>query len=282
VLEPLSLRRPARYDAFAAKHRLDPAGAASPDQADANALAQIAFFAHGRDDYERNVVESPFYRVLDEVTLGRWIDHTLHSGERVLEVGCGSGRQTLMLLERGLDVVGVDLSEEMVRAASAKVAAHGLGERCDFIVAAAERLPLAGVNFDAAIIYGSLHHFSDPAAALSEAGAKVRPGGTFYLLEPHDSPVRFVFDWLMRRKPLWEEEAADEPLFTARQFSQWLGAAGFAVEIGYSTYLPPHLFYAIGRMAGQRLLAGSDAIFSALPGVRRLAGVIVAKGVKGM
>jgi SAM-dependent methyltransferase len=279
-LEPVPLRRIPSYAAFAAKHRLDASQTTAPGEADPTALAQISFFAQGHDLYETEVVDSPFYRILDEMTVGRWIDQTLHAGERVLEVGCGSGRQTLMLLKRGLDVVGVDLSEEMVRSAARKVAAQGFAGKCDFITAAAESLPLIDAQFDAAVIYGSLHHFSDPPRVLRDSGAMVRPGGTFYLLEPHKSSVRFIFDWLMRKMPLWEEEAAPDGLFTAAQFTRWLEAAGFAVKISYSTYLPPHMYYATGGAAGRLILSGSDAIFNALPGVRRLAGVIIASGVR--
>ena len=68
----------------------------------------------------------------------------LHPGERVLDVGCGPGRHAAGLAERGLDVVGVDLSEAFLTLARAAVPAARF-ERLD-----ARRLPFDG-EFDAVI-----------------------------------------------------------------------------------------------------------------------------------
>ena len=100
------------------------------------------------------------------------------------------------------------------------------------------------------------------------------------MLEPHKSPVRFIFDWMMRHWMLWEEEANEAPLFTAGQFGTWLEAGGFDVHFRYATYLPPHLFYLIKGRKGERVLAATDAVFNAIPGLRRLGGVIIAEAVK--
>jgi len=150
----------------------------------------------------------------------------------------------------------------------------------DFVVASAENLPLADNAFDAAVIFGSLHHFSDPSAALLKVGRIMKPDSQFYMLEPHKSPVRFLFDWMMRCWMLWKEEANEAPLFTADQFRSWLGAGGFDVQIRYATYLPPHLFYLLRGRKGERLLAATDVVFNAIPGLRRLGGVIIAEAVK--
>ena len=100
------------------------------------------------------------------------------------------------------------------------------------------------------------------------------------MLEPHKSPVRFIFDWMMRRWMLWKEEANEAPLFTASQFLSWLGAGGLDVRVSYSTYLPPHLFYLVKGGAGDRLLVATDAVFNAMPVLRRFGGVIIADAVK--
>ena len=57
----------------------------------------------------------------------------LETGERVLDVGCGPGRHALALARRGIDVVGVDLSEEFITlardAAAADVDSHDVSHR---------------------------------------------------------------------------------------------------------------------------------------------------------
>ncbi len=280
-LSPLKLRRADRHEAFCKRHGLD-SGSAVPTQPVSPVYSeQIRFFKDYHEQYEVDVVESPFYRVLDRVTLGAWMRRALRPGARVADIGCGSGRQAVPLVGHGCEVIGLDLSEEMLRVARRKLATtHGLG-KADFVVASAEALPVRSAAVDASVIYGSLHHFADAEAAVREAARVIEPGGQFYMLEPHDSPVRPVFEWLMKRWTLWEEEAADEPLFNAQQWQSWLGSCGVRPSIRYSTYLPPHLFYALGGKAGEVVLSGTDRLFGSLPGVRRLAGVIIAEGVKG-
>jgi SAM-dependent methyltransferase len=195
-------------------------------------------------------------------------------------VGCGSGQQTLPLARQGANVLAVDLSEDMLRLARAKLLASGATGQASFVRGIAEQLPLASESCGGAVICGSLHHFTDPPRALQEAGRVLEPQARFFLLEPHASPVRFLFDWSMRLWTLWEEEARDEPLFDAVQFRHWLAAAGIDHRIGYSTYLPPHLFYWIRGAAGAFLLRASDRVLSGIPGLRRLAGVITAEGTK--
>src|SRR2546422_150107 len=81
----------------------------------------------------------------------------------------------------------------------------------------------------------------------------IKPGGRFYIMEPHNSPVRFIFDWMMRHWNLWKEEANDDPLFTKTKFQTLLSAGGLDARISYSTYLPPHLFYLISQRKGEWL-----------------------------
>ena len=280
-LVPHAFRNTERYAAFCRRHGLEhgpvPSGTATPD---ANAAAQMKFFSEHRDAYETEVVASPFYEVFDRVTIGRWIGRTLSKDMLVAEIGCGSGRQTLPLLRAGANVIAVDLSEDMLRVARLKALGDGRIGQVDFVVARAENLPLADSTFDAAVIFGSLHHFSQPPTALREVGRIMRPGGHFYMLEPHKSPVRFIFDGMMRRWMLWKEEANEAPLFTESQFRAWLGAGGFDVRCSYGTYLPPHLFYLVKGSKAERLLRTTDAVFNATPGLRRLGGVIIAEAVK--
>jgi ubiquinone/menaquinone biosynthesis C-methylase UbiE len=282
-LKPLALRTREYYEAFKQRHGLDDnPGVATParDRTIAEQQKQINFFDRRPEEYEQEVVLSPYSRVLDNVTFGNWVRRTLKPGSRVLEIGCGSGRQTQTLLALGMHSVAFDLSEGLLRLARRKLEAQGIAHRADLIVSSAEALPIADGSFDACIIYGSLHHFADPETVLAKSTASLRPGGHFYMLEPHKSPVRFIFDWLMRAYPLWQEEASSDPLFSEPQFREWLGRGNVTAKIKISTYLPPHLFYGISQTAGERLLTGTDRLLSSLPGVRRLGGVIIAEGTK--
>lgn len=278
-LSPLVLRDAKADRTFAETHglTLPPETDQRPDN---NALEQLAFFGNEFERYEKEVVESPFYHTLDRVTLGRWLRRSFPEPARIAEIGAGSGRQTQLLAEGGHDVLAVDLSVEMLRVARKKLQAKGLDEKVDFVVGVGEAPPLALGAFDAWVTMGSLHHFSDPATAVAKACALLKPGGKQYLLEPHKSPARPIFDWLMRRSQLWHEDANDDPLFTFEKFRTWLSAGGIDAKISTSTFLPPHLFYALKGRLGRAVLRGSDAIFGRIPGVQRFGGVIIAEGTK--
>lgn len=102
----------------------------------------------------------------------------LEAGERVLDVGCGPGRHALALARRGIEVVGVDLSEDFVALAQDAVAADGLPAR--FEIADVRDLAY-DAEFDAAVClcqggFGLLGG-RDETAAFDRISAALRPGG---------------------------------------------------------------------------------------------------------
>jgi SAM-dependent methyltransferase len=91
----------------------------------------------------------------------------------VLDAGCGTGRVAIELHRRGLDVVGVDISPEML--ATARRAAPAL----DWHVADLATLDL-GRSFDAVVLAGNVVHFVAPgsqAAVVERCADHVAPGG---------------------------------------------------------------------------------------------------------
>ena len=279
-LLPNDLSDPTRRRAFALRHGL--AGGLEVDRTSVsdNLNSQREFFKSHRDEYERRVVHSPYYRVLDDVKFDGWVRARLARGQLALEVGCGSGRQSLPLLRRGLRTVGVDVSEEMLALAREKVAAEGFTQTADFVLGAAERLPFRDEVFDALVFYGALHHVDRPDVAITQAAACLAPGGRFYILEPHASPVRFLFDLLMRLWHLYDEESNADVLFRKSDVLEWLGATSRDMSFELSTFLPPHVWYLVPRSMGRLLLRVTDRAFGALPGASELGGVLIATGSK--
>ncbi len=91
-------------------------------------------------------------------------------GSRVVELGIGTGVIANGLRARGIDVVGVDLSSDMMRRAVDRI-----GTRV--ALADVDRLPVADGSVDTAYFVWVLHLVHDPAATLAEAARAVRPGG---------------------------------------------------------------------------------------------------------
>jgi SAM-dependent methyltransferase len=120
-------------------------------------------------------------------------------GGRYLDVGCGTGDDSLALAARyGAAVVGVDTSEAMVGEARRR----GLAEA---VVADAHALPFEDASFDGASADRVLQHLEDPRAALAELVRVTRPGGRIVTADPdYDTQVVAVRDVeLARRVRSW-------------------------------------------------------------------------------
>jgi demethylmenaquinone methyltransferase/2-methoxy-6-polyprenyl-1,4-benzoquinol methylase len=120
---------------------------------------------------------------------GRWrramIDHIVPEHPAlVLDVACGPGGVSLQLAERTrADVVGVDLTIEMLRQGQRNVAERAMGDRVRLIAGRGEQLPFPDATFDALTFTYLLRYVDDPEATLRELARVVKPGGVVANLE---------------------------------------------------------------------------------------------------
>jgi demethylmenaquinone methyltransferase/2-methoxy-6-polyprenyl-1,4-benzoquinol methylase len=102
----------------------------------------------------------------------------------VLDVASGTAGVAMQLTRRtGAQVVGVDLTEPMLRQGQANVAAAGLAGQIALVAGRAERLPFPDASFDALTFTYLLRYVEDPQATLAELARVVKPGGTVASLE---------------------------------------------------------------------------------------------------
>jgi SAM-dependent methyltransferase len=92
------------------------------------------------------------------------------TGQRVLEVGCGSGVFLRTAADRGAEVVGLDASEALVELARARVPA------ADVRVGDLQFLPFEADQFDVVLGFNSFFFAADMVAALREARRVAKPG----------------------------------------------------------------------------------------------------------
>jgi SAM-dependent methyltransferase len=98
----------------------------------------------------------------------------LAPGARLLEVGCGTGKATLALAQRGFRITGVELGPDLADAARQNLAGYPAAQ----VVTAnfEDWLPGPGVAFD--LVYAATAwHWIDPAVGYQRAWDRLRPGG---------------------------------------------------------------------------------------------------------
>jgi SAM-dependent methyltransferase len=123
--------------------------------------------------------------------LGRWVREavwdmlatTLQPGQRVLELGCGTGEDAIWLAQQGISVVATDASAGMLTVARAKVRQAGLTDRVQFAQMDAARLGLVGgapgAHYDAALAdFGVLNCIADRHALGNTLADRLRPAAT--------------------------------------------------------------------------------------------------------
>ncbi|SFV10369.1 class I SAM-dependent methyltransferase [Alicyclobacillus macrosporangiidus] len=93
-------------------------------------------------------------------------------GEKVIDLGCGTGSYTYWLSDLGLSVVGVDISQKML-----EVARNKREKVVTFVQADLLNLPFDNNTFDLAVCNTVLEFLQDPVAALREGLRVLKPGG---------------------------------------------------------------------------------------------------------
>lgn len=103
----------------------------------------------------------------------------LKPGEIVLDIGCGSGIDTLLAArEVGPSgrVIGLDITENLLAIARRHAADAGLGN-AEFLLAPMEKIPLPEASVDVVISNGVINLSTDKDTAFAEAWRVLRPGG---------------------------------------------------------------------------------------------------------
>lgn len=130
-------------------------------------------FPHVTGSLTMRRFENEFEKYLDDV-----------DGMTVLDLGCGHGEKSLLLLERGATVRGIDISQPYIDDVTQKAAQAGFDkDRFDFRVMDAHALTFADETFDLVIGSGILHHL-DLQLSLNEINRVLRKGGRALFKEP--------------------------------------------------------------------------------------------------
>src|SRR5262245_8546650 len=159
----------------------------------------------------------------------------LTGGERVLDVATAVGHAALALAPHAREVIGIDLTAEMLEEARRQAQARGISN-VTFQVGDAERLPFPDAGFDVVTCRIAAHHFPDVRAFCCEAARVLRPGGRLLVVDnvaPEDDELDAFINAV--------ETQRDPSHFREYRLSEWeefLTGAGFRVEVAHEFRTP--------------------------------------------
>lgn len=154
------------------------------------------------------------------------------AGSRVLEAGCGTGAQTVILARNspGAEITSIDISPESLTRAEERVRAEGIAN-VTFRAGDLFGLPFAPQTFDHVFVCFVLEHLPDPGRALASLRPLIRPGGTITVIEGDHGSAFFHPDSTAARRAIQclvdlQKEAGGNALI-GRELYPLLSSAGF-------------------------------------------------------
>jgi len=194
-------------------------------------------YIHGRDPKEASRLETQA-AFIGPVLIDR-VD-VPSDPERVLDLGCGVGAMTRLLIERGaVHPIGVDRALTQIESAK-RLTQKGAAA---WLVGDGTQLPFADATFDLVYTSWLLEHVPSPPAVLAEAHRVLRPGGLVWagevenssmLVWPESPAFRATWDAFNRA----QQDLRGDP-FIGRKLFGYLRGAGFeTVDVW------PHTFHA--------------------------------------
>lgn len=191
--------------------------------------------------------------------------------QRILDVATGTADLAIQAA-RSLDpetVVGVDLSEEMLRRGRRKVARQGLAEQITLLEGDALDLPFEDGSFDAALVAFGVRNFEELEAGLREISRVLRPGGTLIVLEfswPRTPIIRTLYTLYARyvlplvgRLISGDPEAYTYLPASARAFPDGIDFLHHLRAAGFTDLVWRSLTFGIAALYRGRLPAGANA-----------------------
>ncbi len=151
------------------------------------------------------LVNSPLWSaLLGSILLPRLLRAVPRGPERILEIGCGRGDTTRLLLSRfpGAAVTATDYDDAQVALARERLR----GRTVTVDQADATALPFTAGGFDAVFEFNSLHHIADWRRALSEMARVLRPGGRLAVMDETASFFNPFFRWFDQPESLFTKE----------------------------------------------------------------------------
>ena len=196
-------------------------------------------------------------KYLVEPHIPGFAQHHRWAGQRVLEIGCGLGTDTIAFARAGAHVTAVDLSGRSIELARQRAHVFGLQDRIQFIEADAERLSefVPPAPYDLVYSFGVIHHTPHPERVLAEIRTHyMGPRSTVKLMVYHRwswKVLAILFReahgafWRLDEAVARNSEAQTGcPVtytYTRRSATEWLERNGFQVDELFVDHIFPYV-----------------------------------------
>ncbi len=184
------------------------------------------------------------------------VNRYLHPGDRILDLGCGTGLSTHLLNQAGYNACGVDLSPLFLRVEKER------NPELDLIAGNAVQLPFPDATFDAVAAFEFVEHIPDVPALLDEILRVLKNRGYILFHSPNlISPYLPAFDLLRmimggQGRPVFAEDLG--------QAFRWLR---FNLRLSWIKKFArqPHFHYRDPDLTERRIGGDSDSVYLANP-----------------
>lgn len=113
--------------------------------------------------------------------------------KNLLDVATGTGDLAILMANSGAEkIIGIDISEGMLKVGRKKVQDKDLSDKIELLQADSENLPFEDNSFDVVTVAFGIRNFETLEKGLAEIFRVLRPGGTFVILET-SVPTKFPF-----------------------------------------------------------------------------------------
>src|SRR5688500_1917303 len=166
-------------------------------------------------------------------------------GRRVLEVGAGTGRDTMELVRRGAIGYVLDYTEGSLHLM--KEHARRVSMPVTLVCADARALPFREGSFGLVFHQGLLEHFREPQALLVENARVLEGGGTLIVDVPQRYHIYTVLKKILIALDKWF--AGWETEFSPAELERLVREQGLEVRRTYGDWMVPGLFYRAVRVS---------------------------------